>query len=120
PNGGKLILETENIRLDDDYAAQNLDVRPGDYAMLAVSDTGAGMAPDVGDRAFEPFFATTPVGAGRGLGLSMVYGFVKQSGGHIKIYSEPGHGTTIRLYLPAVMQEAAPAGTVSAALDARR
>ena len=120
PNGGKLILETENVRLDDDYAAQNLDVRPGDYAMLAVSDTGAGMAPEVIDRAFEPFFTTKPVGAGSGLGLSMVYGFVKQSGGHIKIYSELGHGTTIRLYLPAVMQDAAPADAVSAALEERR
>jgi len=120
PNGGKLILETENIRLDDEYAAQNLDVEAGDYAMLAISDSGTGMAPEVVERAFEPFFTTKPVGAGSGLGLSQVYGFVKQSGGHIKIYSELGHGTTIRLYLPAVAQQAAAEDGAQAPSEQRR
>jgi len=100
PEGGCLTIETRNVVLDADYAATQIDVEAGDYIALSVTDTGAGMSADVTSRAFDPFFTTKGVGAGSGLGLSMVYGFAKQSGGHAAIYSEEGVGTTVTLYLP--------------------
>ena len=100
PNGGKLILETGSAFLDEGYAAMHGDVRPGRYALIAVSDTGTGIPAGIIDKVFDPFFTSKGPGKGTGLGLSMVWGFVKQSAGHIKIYSEEGHGTTIKMYLP--------------------
>ena len=100
PNGGRITIEVANARLDDDFAAAQAEVNPGQYVMLGVSDTGCGMAPDVISHAFEPFFTTKDIGKGSGLGLSMIYGFAKQSGGHVTIESECDRGTTVRLYLP--------------------
>ncbi len=100
PNGGKLTIETANIHLDERYAAAQAEVVPGQYVLVAVTDNGSGMTPDVKAKAFDPFYTTKDIGHGTGLGLSQVYGFVKQSRGHVKIYSEVGEGTTVKIYLP--------------------
>ena len=113
PDGGKLIIETCNVVLDDNYASMNVDVAAGNYVMVAVTDSGTGIPAKILDRVFEPFFTTKDVDKGSGLGLSMVYGFVKQSHGHIKIYSEEGHGTTVRIYLPQATGAAEPAAAPS-------
>ena len=101
PRGGKLSIEISRVRLDVDYAQMYPDVRTGDYVLISVTDTGIGMTADVKEKAFDPFFTTKGVGAGTGLGLSMVYGFAKQSGGHVQLYSEPEQGTSVRIFLPA-------------------
>jgi PAS domain S-box-containing protein len=100
PEGGTLIIETDNITLDERYAREHPELTPGDYVVLSVSDTGIGMSASTIEKVFEPFFTTKPVGQGTGLGLSMIYGFARQSGGHVRIYSELGHGTTVKLFVP--------------------
>jgi signal transduction histidine kinase len=108
PSGGKLTIETANTYLDAAYAATEEGVKPGQYVIIAVSDNGMGMSRDVASKAFDPFFTTKDIGEGSGLGLSQVFGFIKQSGGHAKIYSEPGEGTTVKLYLPRLLSSAKP------------
>jgi len=120
--GGKLTLETANIVIEEEYAEPQADMQPGPYVLLAVSDTGAGMSPKVLERAFEPFFTTKESGKGSGLGLSIVYGLVKQSGGHITIHSQLDQGTTVRLYLPSIetsVQPVAEQHTVDTSIKGR-
>jgi PAS domain S-box-containing protein len=112
PAGGRLVIETSNVVLDAEFAAQNPGMTPGKYVIMSVSDSGTGMSPEVAARAFEPFYTTKKTGEGTGLGLSQVYGYIKQCGGHAKIYSELGHGTTVKLYLPSSTQEPASAETL--------
>jgi len=125
PTGGKLTIETANTHIDERYAAADVSLTPGQYAMISVTDTGEGIPADALTKVFDPFFTTKPVGKGTGLGLSMVYGFVKQSGGHAKIYSEAGHGTSLKLYLPRHFglrkdTEEGPSSTPLAAFGAER
>jgi CheY-like chemotaxis protein len=106
PNGGTLTIETSNAFLDEDYCRANPEVRRGQYVLIAVTGSGVGMSKEVVEHAFEPFFTTKEPGQGTGLGLSQVYGFIKQSEGHVKIYSEPGEGTTVKIYLPRLTTNA--------------
>jgi PAS domain S-box-containing protein len=101
---GRLTIEAGNAYLDDQYARRQHEVKPGQYVLIAVTDTGCGVPPELLEKVFEPFFSTKPEGSGTGLGLSMVYGFVKQSGGHVQIYSEVGYGTTVKIYLPRCLR----------------
>ncbi|MEQ1408351.1 ATP-binding protein, partial [Neorhizobium sp. Rsf11] len=110
PRGGKLTIDISRVKLDVDYAQMYPHVRTGDYVLISVTDTGTGMTPEVKEKAFEPFFTTKGVGSGTGLGLSMVYGFAKQSGGNIQLYSEPGQGTSVRIFLPATQRANAGMG----------
>ncbi|AYM84059.1 PAS domain S-box protein [Agrobacterium tumefaciens] len=108
PKGGALTVEISCVKLDLDYAHMYPSIKPGNYVQISVTDTGTGMAPEVKEKAFEPFFSTKDAGAGTGLGLSMVYGFARQSGGNVQLYSEPGQGTSVRIFLPAAMDSAGP------------
>ena len=104
--GGLITIKARNVHLDENYARMNLDAKPGSYVLVTVSDTGGGMTPAVQERIFDPFFTTKEVGKGTGLGLSTVFGIVKQSGGSLQVYSEPGRGTSVKVYLPRIDQAA--------------
>jgi PAS domain S-box-containing protein len=119
PDGGRVTIETDNVVFEERAAAER-DVQSGQYVSLSVTDTGAGMTPDVLARAFEPFFTTKPLGSGTGLGLSMIYGFVRQSGGQVRLYSEVGRGTTVTIYLPRFIGEAGPTGVEEVTTDTPR
>ncbi len=108
PGGGHITIETQNAHLDEAYVASRTDVQAGQYVLIAITDTGSGMTEAVKEKVFEPFFTTKPQGQGTGLGLAQVYGFIKQSGGHVAIYSEAGQGTTVKLYLPRLRAPARP------------
>jgi len=116
-SGGRITIETQPAYLDQFYAEKHVDVTPGHYVLVAVSDSGIGMSPDILDKVFQPFFTTKPAGQGNGLGLSMVYGFIKQSGGHISIYSEVGHGTSVKMYLPRKVVSEATEGQAAIVAD---
>ncbi|WP_187193602.1 MULTISPECIES: PAS domain S-box protein [unclassified Methylobacterium] len=120
PEGGRLVIETANAHLDHAYTRRHAGVNAGAYVCLSVSDTGTGMSPEVAARAFDPFFTTKPLGQGTGLGLSMIYGFAKQSEGHVRIYSEPGRGTTVKLYLPRHRGAAPPEEAESGLIEVHR
>jgi CheY-like chemotaxis protein len=124
PNGGHLTIETANAYLDQAYVNRFGDIKPGQYVLISVADTGTGILPEILDRVFEPFFTTKPAEVGSGLGLAMIHGFVKQSGGHVRIYSEVGHGTTVKMYFPRLEESrevaASPPGVSATAAPVER